>query len=341
MWRALSCITSLCLAAMLASPASPSAAYAASYLDEAVQALQSENVYVSAQTREVDKATEERLEQMAGDNDIAIVVLPQAAASEAAGGISQFVSSVAARTDHDTIVVAIGNDLEAGSRSLQPGLAGSIANRAEANNATVSDALLDFVTEVSESPPVGDAGDSSNVSDGVFGTVTIVLIIVVVLAMIGAATVGFVARRRRADTSAQSHAPQSIQELLAEIRGYIPQIKDRRVIENLANGEHHTQQLFMRLERTGSNQIQEVTAKYTGLLQVVRNILHRYVDIQDHPEYYMPNTRQYLTDGQDATAQYTAGVLQNVREVESGNLTDFRVDVKMLAASNPSDDPRL
>lgn len=316
------------------------AAHAASYLDEAVQALQSSNVYVSVQVSSLDPSVKARLESQATTADVAIAVLPSAAQSEAGGNPSQFIAQVAKSTGHDTVVIAFGDDLEAGSRQLTPGLADQLADRAEANNDSVGDALLEFVSEVQTARTAPSPENTSSDGPG-FSLILPVLILMLVVAVLGLLLFVRTVRSRPAPVQPTTWTPDQVQDLLSEIRQKSSGIRDPRLVAKLQEGERHTLQLFTRLQQASSGQIHEITARYVGLLKVVRNTLVQYQDIQDNPEYYEPATAELLSFGHQAVDQYTSGALRNVSEVARGSLTDFRVNVKILSASNPPTDPRL
>ena len=73
----------------------------------------------------------------------------------------------------------------------------------------------------------------------------------------------------------------------------------------------------------------------------MNNMLETYVDVQDNARHFQPYTAEYLRDGKGAVQQYADGVLKNIQEVTRGSLTDFRVDIKMLANANPPEDPTI
>lgn len=318
--------------------ASFGAVYAASYFNEAVQALQSSNVYVSGEAS-VSTATQQEIEQQVQGSQVAVAILPPAAAIETSD-LNQFASRVVESTGRNIVVVAIGDELGAGSSLLPPGRAEELADKAEAENTSAGDAVLDFIAEVKNSQPQASSPQNASESGG-GGSIVLVAAFLVVVTF-GMLAILLWRNSKPTRSSPESpKAPGPIEELLAEIERIKPGIKDRQILSKIAEGERHTKQLFARLKQAGSTQIEEVTARYKGLLQLVRNTLVQYQDIQDHPEYYQPRTQQYLESGREAVEQYAAGVLRNVREVAQGTLTDFRVNVKILAASNPAEDPKI
>lgn len=326
------------LAGSVAALVLNSPAYAASYLDEAVQALQNGKVYISLQVRDINATTKEQLAEQAAATNVAVVVLPAEAADETGGNTAEFVAAVAQRTGHDTVVVAFGNDLEAGSRTLPSGKASELANKVEGENTTVGEAMLDFIAEVKVARP----GDSSpEPGSGGIGVAGVVLIIALLLCLAATVATMVVRRRTALIVRREPKAPQSIEELLEEIQGLVPNVHNPQVRQAFADSQRHTRNLFARLEREGSDRIQEITARYRSLLTIVRDTAVKYVDIQANQEYLGDDARVLMDDGQRAIEQYVAGVHQNVGEVLRGSLTEFRVNTKMLGNSYQPPDPKV
>lgn len=320
--------------------ASSSAAYAANYLDEAVQALQTQHVYVSPLAQaSIDTKSKASLEQQTNGTNIGVVVLPASAKTEA-GDIPQFLTDLSTQSGKDTVVVAFGNDLEASSRTVSN--ASKLANDAEhahANN--TGEALVSFVTEaqhVSAAPAAPDG-------PGVIG--------IGVFALVGAAAaatvVTMIRRKRRKgggmyvsnpegsfDSLRDQQVPREIREALEALEQF--DVKDAAMRQLIAQGAADTVALFQRIKST---EVAQATAQYKGRLTTMRTMLVTYVDIQNNPRYYEPLTDTYLRDGKSAAQQYADGVLKNIKEVARGSLTDFKVDIKMLASANTPDDPTI
>ena len=90
---------------------------------------------------------DDQLEAQIGDASIGVAVFSDNAALEASG--PEIVAELAAaHPEYDTIIVAVGDDLSAGSRVLEPGEAMRIANEAEASAGRVDDALTQTIQGV-------------------------------------------------------------------------------------------------------------------------------------------------------------------------------------------------
>lgn len=316
--------------------ASPSAAYGASYLDEAVQALQTQHVYVSPLAPTIDSATRAQLEQQTNGTTIGVVVLPESAKSEA-GDIPHFLAEIAQGSGKDTVVVAFGSDLEAGSRALPGGTAAKLANQAEQSNATTGEALVDFVSEVQNTAPAADNGTSADPN----GIVGIAIVMVVLAAMVAGGFAWFKRRQRQGRTPKEDlqAVPSKIREQLAAINSFA--IEDPGMKAALEQGMKDTVALFGRIRKAEPNKIEQVTAQYAGHLKDMNSMLAIYTDVQANPRHFQPYTADYLRDGKSAAQQYADGVLKNIQEVTRGSWTNFQVDIKMLANANPPQDPTI
>lgn len=309
----------------------------AAYLNEAVQALQSGNVYVSVQVSDIDTATKEQLVRQADANNVAVVALPSDAASEAGGNPTEFARSIATATGDNTLVLAIGNDLVAVDPS---GVAGKLADKAESESGSTGEALLNFIAEVREAKP-GPSSSQPSAAGGGDGLGLAVIAMFVVIAGGFAVVLRRLSRSRHPALPERIPAPDEIRKLLSEIQVLGGNIKNVDVQRNLSEGNRHTEQLFSDLKEGGSNRIQEITATYAGYLTELRKVLVELKKVEATPEYYQPKTDELLQRGYQAVQNYEAGTLRDARNVKTGNLTDFQVSVKLLSAMNPSQDPRL
>ncbi len=305
------------------------------YLDEATQGLQSGPLYVSVQVTDLGAEQQQLLRTQLGGGDIAVVVLPGHAATEITD-VPQFVADLAARTGYDTVLVSIGGDLTAGSRTLPAGKAAELANAAE-GRPKLYDSLSGFVQQAKATttgtvqPPPPDQP----------GAVPLGLIGGIGIAVFVAAAVVVVLRRRWGggqSNPGRGYTPDQVTRLLVEIRHRSRQISDQRVTGLLDEAEQHVRELFQRAPKRIPDQLAQITAHYKVTLETVRNVVDRFEDIEDHPRYFR-DAETLLQDGRRAIEQYCAGVVQNIQEIEEGSLTEFRVDTKILQASARSADP--
>ena len=320
----------------------PTPAYAVTdYLDEATQGLQSSSVYVSPQVTDLSADLQASLESQIGTAEIALVVLPASARSDI-DSIPAFLTELAARTSYDTILVSIGNDFEAGSSALPSGVASTLANEAEGGD--LYDGLSEFVQAATTSETVQPEPSSDDWADTAFWTILIgggLAVVVVIASGILIATGGFAKLRNPLSSREQrqkTYAPKQLSELLDEIKDWAYQIDDSKVSHLLVETERHVNELFRRLPKRKPDMVQQVTAQYRNVLGTVLKVAERFADIEQHPLYFK-DPKSLIEDGLKAVTQYHTGVIQNIREIEQGSITDFNVDVKILAATVKEESP--
>ena len=342
--------------ALLVVAASPSAAYAASYLDEAIQALQTQHVYVSPLAPAIDAGTKQALDKQTDGTGIGIVVLPASAKSEA-GDIPSFLTDIAQGSGKSTVVVAFGNDLEASSRTIDPATVSKLANQAEHSHANTGEALVAFVGDVqhaSAAPAAQGGGGGDFLLPGA--------LIGVVLAGVGVIVWRRVRRGKAYDLMMPSWmestlqdtrnlrdsaafpdtTPVEIRELLTKIGTY--QINDPALVDTIARAASDTGRLFRQLTENNVDRITqtEMTMACKLQLQKVDRILTIYTDIQAYPHDY-EDAPALLKKGKTAVEQYDKGVCDNIREAKRGSLVDFNVNIELLTDAaqrhNPPDGP--
>ncbi len=306
----------------------------AGYLDEATQGLQSGPLYVSVQVTDLSAQSQQLLRTQLAGGDIAVVVLPGQAAREITD-VPRFVADLAARTGYDTVLVSIGGDLTAGSRTMPAGRAAELANAAEGRSPY--DSISSFIqqartTTVTVQPPP-QAPPAGGFPLGFVGGI--------VVAAVGVAAVVVTLRRKwgsRQPAPSSGYTPDQVTRLLVEIRHRSQQITDQRVTGLLDEAEQHVRELFQRAPKRIPDQLQQITARYKVTLETVRNVVERFEDIEDHPRYFR-DAETLLQDGRRAIEQYCDGVVQNIQEIEEGSLTEFRVDTKILQATARGPEP--
>jgi len=322
-----------------------------SYLDEATQALQTSVLYVSPSVSDLSQEQQANLSSQIGTDSIAIVVLPAGAQSEI-DSIPAFISQLASRTDYETIIVSVGGDFEAGSSTLDSGQASQLANAAEGGN--LSDGLNEFVSEVQSNQPSGATS-----SDGA-GIIVPGLSGALGLAVVATLTVLLVRKKRRKPKDNEisysregnskrrleesRDTPKEIRDLLDSIEEKLSGIRDIKLRTDLVKADEYVHELFMRLRKRMPDKVQQTTGRYKGVLSSVDQLIERYVDIQDKPLFYVSSEKKaqpLLESGAVAMGQYVEGVLQNIRDIESGSLTIFNVDRKILEATVREEEPDL
>ncbi len=329
--------------------ASPATADGPSYVEEAVQGLQGDNyIYVSTAAHSVSSSTLDSLESAAEAADIGIAILPAEAADETGGSVNEFMRQVAQGTDHGTVVVVIGRDLEAGSRVLQQGQAGQFANDAEHNYSSTDEALTQFVSSVvaaeSAGTPQGSDGFGSS-SDGGFPLVPIGGF-AILAAAIAAGVALFInkLKQRAADKREREEnkqgLPSELEPIVANIRQIVGDMDDPDLQGIVLSSLETTGRLFWRLRFQKSNRIQEMTSAYEEHLKNVYAVIQFYLDVQQFPQdHNRPDDA--IADTVTSMNSYAIGVQQNMKELTSGDYTAFRVNTRMIESTVRDDTPIL
>ena len=171
------------------------------YVDDAVDGIAADGVYVSSEVPDAP-ALESALAAQVGDESIAVAVFSDNAAFEASG--TEILGRIAeAHPGYETVVVAVGDDLLAGSHVLPPGEALRIANEAERSADSVEGALVETVQQVIAATPESDAPGGADVGGVVAGGVIGAVVLGAVAAAVGI-TIG-VRRSRRGGGSERRH----------------------------------------------------------------------------------------------------------------------------------------
>ncbi|SFS13242.1 hypothetical protein SAMN04487846_2636 [Microbacterium sp. cf046] len=309
----------------------------AGYVDDAVDALSSGSVYVS---REVDGSTAlaDQLQAQVGDASIGIAVFSDNAALEASG--PDIVSELADRTGFDTIIVAVGDDLSAGSRVLESGEAMRIANQAESAGGTLEESLSQTVqTIVQESAPApAETGGGA-------GGVVIALAIAAAVVVAGVIAAIAAVRARRART----RRSQTGQELPDSVRGPVDALRAlsgeyaalggagnqtaaetaREIDAITANAA----QLFARLAEKGAeDQFQLAEIEYGDKLGKLSAALDRryLLDILVNPHLW-DDPDERVVEVRDAVDAVSEQLVDNIKQVNARRGLHFQVSLDTLS----------
>jgi hypothetical protein len=309
----------------------------AGYVDDAANALSSSSVYVS---REVDGSTAltDQLQTQIGDASIGVAVFSDNAALEASG--PEIVSELAGRTGFDTIIVAVGDDLSAGSRVLESGEAMRIANQAEAAGGTLEESLTQTVQTIAQesAPAPVDTGGGA-------GGVVLALAIgaAVVVAGLVAAFAAIRARRSRAGRA------QGGQELIASVQGPLSTLRDlsgeyaalgAAGNQTAAQTAHdidaittNTTQLFARLAEKGAeDQRQLAEIEYGDKLAKLSAALDRryLLDILVNPHLW-DDPDERVVEVRDAVDAVSEQLVDNIKQVNARRGLHFQVSLDTLS----------
>ena len=305
----------------------------AGYVDDAVAALQSDNVYVSPEVSGSAELTAQ-LEQQVIDASIAVVVFSDNASLEGSG--PEIVAEIAAKTQYDTIIVAVGDDLWAGSRVLEPGEAIQIANEAEASTDSVEDALAQTVQGVlaaSDSPPPSQGGGSEGLVIG----------LAIGAAAIAAAIVGVVAlvRSRRRGSDDDLPLPDTVRAQVQTLRALSMEYAKAgasghpiagQTAQDIAVIADHVTSLFERLGgKAARDQRRLAEIEYGDKLgKLIVALDRRYLlDILTHPHLW-DDPDERVSEVRDAVVGVSEQLVENIRQVNAQRALHFQVSLDTL-----------
>ncbi|MET0735621.1 MAG: hypothetical protein ABWY55_08260 [Microbacterium sp.] len=309
------------------------------YIDDASEALAEDNVYVSTEVSD-SAALHDLIEQQVGDASIGVAVFSDNAALEASG--PEIVTELAAaHPDCDTIIVAVGDDLSAGSRVLAPGEAMRIANTAESSAGSVDAALTETIQGVvaatgsqGEQPQGMDAGAAVGIGVGIALTVG-------ALVAAGGIAIGVVRSRRRAAATGRHPLPESVRPLVARLgalsgeyaaAGASGDPVPADLSREIATIAQNTTELFERLDRKGDESQRETAAiEYGDTLRKLTAALdgEYLLDILRHPDLW-DDPVDRVGEVRSAVSAFSAELVENIKQVNARRGLHFQVSLDGL-----------
>ncbi|WP_438853355.1 hypothetical protein [Agromyces sp. M3QZ16-3] len=311
------------------------------YVDDASDALQASPVYVSSEVSGASALQDALLAQV-GDDSIGIAVFSDNAALEASG--PEIVTQLAETTGYDTIIVAVGDDVSAGSRVLDAGEAMQIANEAESGADSLGGALTETVQGVQaadDPPPLVVGGDGG----GGIGPMLGLVVGAAVLVAAAGAVFGVVrARRRRARGAGDAKVPEPIRRNVAILRTLAAEYaqvgaRGNAVAAQTANDmmgiAENVEELFVRLDRAGSGQAggqRGIAAiEYDDTLRKLTAALDRdyLLDILTHPHLW-DDPEERVREVRGAVVAVSGELVQNIKQVNARRGLHFQVSLDGL-----------
>ena len=302
------------------------------YVDDAATALQSSAVYVSP---EVDGASglADAIEAQIGDASVAVAVFSDNASLEASG--PEIVAELGQRTGYDTIIVAVGDDLSAGSHVMASGEAMTIANEAE-SAPSLEAALTETVQGVvaaSDSPPPATADGSGGVVIGLaIGAAVVVGAVVGVFALV---------RRRRRPPLGDAPVPdvirtqvQTLQALSVDYAavGVTGHPLAGQTAQDLHAIAGNVTELFERLAGKASEAQRRLAEIEYGdkLAKLTAAVDRKYLlDILTHPQLW-DDPDERISEVRDAVVAVSEQLVENIKQVNAQRALHFQVSLDSL-----------
>ncbi|MDQ7879359.1 hypothetical protein Q9R08_15315 [Microbacterium sp. QXD-8] len=306
------------------------------YVDDAVDGIGEDGVYVSAEVPDA-AALHDQLQVQIGDESIGVAVFSDNAGIEASG--PEIVAQLAAaHPECQTIIVAVGDDLSAGSRVLEQGEAMRIANQAEGQAGDVDAALTETIQGVIAATPDAPAGSTDA---GPFLGIAIGL---AVLVGAGGAVFGIArSRARRRSRPAVGRHPlpepvrthvQTLQALTAEYAraGAAGVAQAGEVAAQVGLIAQNTTELFDRLDRKGEEgQRATAAVEYGETLRKLTGALDRdyLLDILTHPDLW-DDPVERVREVRTALSSFSTELIENIKQVNARRGLHFQVSLDGL-----------
>ena len=304
------------------------------WVDDAVQGISGQNIYVDPDVSGGQAIADALSGVVPGDGSIAVVVLPADAARDTPYN-TYILDQLTAGSSQKTVIVAIGDDLQAASAAIPSDDALRIANENEASGGSLQDQLVETVQEISAETPTspggGDAGAGGAVIPLVIGGVVIVAAAVTAF--------GLIARRRRKPAASTDPVPAGIRlrvNRLRELRTDYAAVPGSAVAAETAAGidalASHVEQLFIRLDaKAGEDQSVLAETEYSDKLARLVAALDRdyLLDLLTRPDLWdAPDER--IAEVREALSAVSTQIVDNIKQVNARKGLLFQVSLDSL-----------
>ena len=304
-------------------------------VDDAIAALQSGNIYVAPKVPDASGVTDALTGVVPDDGSIAVVVLPEGADISSVYAL-EILDRLTERSPQQTIVLAVGDDVQADSAVIGSEEALRIANESEsAAGGDTQAALVETVQQIVEESPSSPGG---SVGGGADFLLPVVIGGVVIVAGIGTA-IGLFARRRRKPAASADPVPAGIRlrvNRLRELRADYAALPGNPVAAETAAGidalASHVEQLFVRLDaKAGEDQGVLAEAEYSDKLARLVAALDRdyLLDLLTRPDLWdAPDER--VGEVREALAAVSTQIVDNIKQVNARKGLLFQVSLDSL-----------
>lgn len=302
---------------------------------DAIAALQAGDVYVAPRVQGQSAMTDALLAAVPGDRTIAVVVLPEDADLGTVYPL-ELLDRLSERVPQTTVVLAVGDDLQASSSVIDGNDVLRIANENEAAaGGDTQTALVETVQQIVEEAPSSPGLEAGGGTDWLLP----VVIGGVVLLAAGGTAIGLLARRRRAPKAAGDPVPPGIRlrvDRLRELRVDYANLPNNPVAAETAAGiealASHVEQLFVRLDaKAESDQVALAEAEYSDKLARLVAALERdyLLDLLTRPDLWdAPEER--IGEVREALAAVTTQIVDNIKQVNARKGLLFQVSLDSL-----------
>lgn len=304
------------------------------WIDDAIAGIQAANVHVDRDVPGYAALEEALTAEVPGDGSVVVVVLPEQAGKDLPYRDYALEKLTDAATQ-PTVIVAIGDDLMAGSSAVDDALA--IANGNDGLAAeNLQQALVETVQEISAEVPAG--GGPGGGGGGADLLMPVIIGGVVLVAAAGTA-IGLLARRRRKPAATTDPVPAGIRlrvNRLRELRGDYAAVSGDAVAAETASGidalASHVEQLFIRLDaKAGADQSAIAEAEYSDKLARLVAALDRdyLLDLITRPDLW-DDPGERIGEVREALSAVTTQIVDNIKQVNARTGLLFKVSLDSL-----------
>jgi hypothetical protein len=306
------------------------------YIDEAADGLSTTNVFVSPEVSGSAQLRAQLSQQVSGDA-IAVAVLSKNALLEADSTVDIVQALREAHPEYGTIIVAVGNDLAAGSSTIPGDQALRIANESESagsQGASLSQAIIGIQTAGDHNVDIAPGGSGGD------PVLTIVLVVAAAVVVVAGVMTGLLAAARRR-ARASSVLPDPVRahlDALAVARsayeraGAAGNAAAGRTAQDIGALTANVAELFRRLRsRSDEGQRKIAAVEYDDKLRRLSGALQPdyLLDIQTRPDLWDDPTER-AREVEAAVAAVSQELLENIRQVNAQRALHFQVSLDGL-----------
>jgi len=313
-------------------------AHAAGFLEETVKALASSPVYVVQGTDGTNSDTADSLKGHLLKSDRILIVMWPANS----GDIDEAIRQLDEATKHGYIIgMSVGTEVRAIASYFPAGTAADLMGRASTVSTNTVETLNTFIQNVHNwqrlhpkvtppEPKVPPGGTEKSTGHSFLVGIAIGVVILIIIFV----TVAKLLRRNGNDHTddVKLRSPSQMRDEMRELLELRSKIKDQSLRDSITQICQDVEAYFERT-RTTSTKVQrtEDTQVFEAHLASVRDVVRRYVDVQNNPRYY-DNPKALLEKGAEAVEGFAAFVLTGIKRNNRTGLTEFRVDTDILSA---------
>ena len=307
-------------------------------VEQAIEGLNSSNVYVEPGTPGTTDQTASTLQtKLTSDDGIILVMIP-----ESDEPITQIAKEIDDATGNDSIIgLAVGDDVIGYSTALPEGVAADLMVKADNVSTSTVEALGTFArrthTYESQNPDIFDPPPPPGKPATEDGMAVWPFVLIGLLIAAGIATA--VSLKRRSDNQLETvienvrfnETPDEVRDRINEVLRLRSRIGDQSVVSSLTKTGQYIEDYFRNAQK-------QPNGEYKGTKGIVRylpelaSVVQRYIKVQDEPELHRAATKR-LNEYAQAIKAFERFMLEQVRSANADDEFDYRKAADILNAS--------